>query len=236
MDFSIDRVLDRFSMISRFARLIAIAFVCWPALAVAAGPVYDVDLYALMSGTCRNVSVAGRSYTCKAVAYFHTLRGRSEFTVVLDDPADKSHIVSFSGESTERTQDNLFELAVDRMLLKSSDRPRVDGLPVPLVEMSTGSCRQVGSFITRQVSTITCAATDQNGKRYELSFESDGSPMTLRRLRQSTLPSERQRARQIAQLECRLKARAAQVLPRDTTAFMIRCLGEDDGKPAGEQR
>ena len=42
MDLSIDRVLDRFSMISRFARLIAIAFVCWPALAVAAGPVYDV--------------------------------------------------------------------------------------------------------------------------------------------------------------------------------------------------
>ncbi|MHC2439555.1 hypothetical protein ACVMB0_006930 [Bradyrhizobium sp. USDA 4451] len=236
MDFPIDRVFGRFSMISRFARLIAAAVVCWPALAVAAGPVYDVDLYALMSGTCRNVTVAGRSYSCKAVAYFHTLRGRSEFTVVLDDPADKSHIVSFSGESTERTQDNLFELSVDRMLLKSSDRPRVDGLPVPLVEMSTGSCRQVGSFITRQVSTVTCTATDQNGKKYELSFESDGTPMTLRRLRQSALPSERQRARQIAQLECRLKARAAQVLPRDTTAFMIRCLGEGDGKPADEQR
>ncbi|MFN5666337.1 MAG: hypothetical protein ACK47P_03720, partial [Bradyrhizobium sp.] len=122
MGLSNDRVLDRFSMISRFAQLIAVSIVCWPALAVAAGPVYDVDLYALMSGTCRNVSIAGRSYTCKAVAYFHTLRGRSEFTVVLDDPADKSHIVSFSGESTERTQDNLFELAVDRMLLKSSDR------------------------------------------------------------------------------------------------------------------
>lgn len=236
MNRSIDRVFDRFSMISRFAQLIVAAVVCWPALASAAGPVYDVDLYALMSGTCRNVTVAGRSYSCKAVAYFHTLRGRSEFTVVLDDPADKSHIVSFSGESTERTQDNLFELAVDRMLLKSSDRPRVDGLPVPLVEMSTGSCRQVGSFITRQVSTITCAATDQGGKKYELSFESDGSPMTLRRLRQSSLPSERQRARQIAQLECRLKARAAQVLPRDTTAFMIRCLNEGDGKPADEQR
>ena len=84
MDLSIDRVLDRSSMISRLAQLIAIAIVCWPALAVAAGPVYDVDLYALMSGTCRNVTVAGRSYTCKAVAYFHTLRGRSEFTVVLE--------------------------------------------------------------------------------------------------------------------------------------------------------
>jgi hypothetical protein len=215
--------------------LLTIAIACWPALA-AAGPVYDVDLYALMSGTCRKVNIAGRSFSCKAVAYFHTQRGRSEFTVVLDDPADTSHIVSFSGESVERTQDNLFELAVDRMLLKSSDRPRVDGLPAPLVEMSTGSCRQVGSFVTRQVSSITCAATDRNGKTYELSFESDGSPMTLRRLRQSTLPNDRLKARQIAQLECRLKARAARVLPRDTTAYMIRCLGVDDAKPAGDQQ
>ena len=235
MDLPVDRVSDRSSMTSCFARLIAVAICCWPAFA-AAGPVYDVDLYALMSGTCHSVNIAGRSYTCKAVAYFHTLRGRSEFTVVLDDPADKSHIVSFSGESSPRTQDNLFELAVDRMLLKSSDRPRVDGLPVPLVEASTGSCRQVGSFVTRQVSSITCAATDRNGKTYELSFQSDGSPMTLRRLRQSSLPSERQRARQVAQLECRLKARAAKVLPRDTPAFVIRCLGEDDDKPSDEQR
>jgi hypothetical protein len=222
-------------MTSRFAWLIAVAIGCWPALA-ASGPVYDVDLYALMSGTCRNVNIAGRSYTCKAVAYFHNLRGRSEFTVVLDDPADNSHIVSFSGESAERTQDNLFVVSVDRMLLKSRDRPRVDGLPVPQVEMSTGSCRQIGSFVTRQVSSITCAATDRNGKTYELSFESDGSPMTLRRLHQASLPSDRLRARQIAQIECRLKARAAQVLPRDTTAFIIRCLGEDDAKPADDQQ
>jgi len=235
MHLPADRGFDRSNMISCFARLIAAAIACWPALAVA-GPVYDVDMYALMSGTCRNVNIAGRTYTCKAVAYFHTQRGRSEFTVVLDDPADNSHIVSFSGESVERTQDNLFELSVDRMLLKSRDRPRVDGLPSPLVETSTGSCRQVGSFVTRQVSSVTCAATDRNGKKYELSFESDGSPMTLRRLRQTSLPSDRQRARQIAQLECRLKAHAAQVLPRDKTAFIIRCLGEDDGKPADDQQ
>ena len=234
MNLSVDRVFDRFCMISVFARLIAAAVACWPALAIA-GPVYDVDMYALMSGTCRNVNIAGRNYTCKAVAYFHTQSGRSEFTVVLDDPSDNSHIVSFSGESVGRTQDDLFELAVDRMLLKSKDRPRVDGLPSPLVEMSTGSCRQVGSFVTRQVSSISCAATDRNGKTYELSFQSDGSPMTLRKLRQSALPSERRRARQIAQLECRLKARAAQILPRDTPTYVLRCLGEDDGKPDGQQ-
>lgn len=234
MQQALDRILNRSGVRFRLARVLAAAIALWPALAIA-GPVYDVDMYALMSGTCRNVNVAGRNYTCKAVAYFHTQRGRSEFTVVLDDPADNSHIISFSGESVGKTQDNLFELAVDRMLLKSKDRPRVDGLPSPQVEMSTGSCRQVGSFVTRQVSSISCTATDQNGRKYELSFESDGSPMTLRKLRQATLPTDRQRARQIAQLECRLKARAAQILPRDTAAFVIRCLGEDDGKPAGDQ-
>ncbi|WP_249158707.1 hypothetical protein [Bradyrhizobium tropiciagri] len=234
MRLALDRLPNRSGIASRLARVLAATIACWPALA-GAGPVYDVDMYALMSGTCRNVNVAGRSFTCKAVAYFHTQRGRSEFTVVLDDPADNSHIISFSGESVGKTQDNLFELAVDRMLLKSKDRPRVDGLPSPQVEMSTGSCRQIGSFVTRQVSSVSCAATDQNGRKYELSFESDGSPMTLRKLRQATLPTDRQRARQIAQLECRLKARAAQILPRDTPAFVIRCLGEDDGKPAGDQ-
>ena len=234
MHLALDRIPNRSGVLSRLAQVLAAAFIFWPVLAIA-GPVYDVDMYALMSGTCRNVNVAGRNYTCKAVAYFHTQRGRSEFTVVLDDPADNSHIISFSGESVSKTQDNLFELAVDRMLLKSKDRPRVDGLPSPQIEMSTGSCRQIGSFVTRQVSSISCTATDRNGKIYELSFESDGSPMTLRKLRQSTLPTDRQRARQIAQLECRLKARAAQILPRDTPAFVIRCLGEDDGKPAGDQ-
>jgi hypothetical protein len=235
MFLPIHSVLRSSLMTSCVARLLAIAIGCLPA-AAAAEPVYDVDMYALMSGTCRNVSIAGRSFTCKAVAYFHNQRGRSEFTVVLDDPADTSHIVSFSGESIDRTQDNVFELAVDRMLLKSRDRPRVDGLPVPLVEMSTGACRQVGSFVTRQVSSISCAATDRNGKKYEMSFESDGSPMTMRKLRQTSLPSERRKARQIAQLECRLKARAAQILPRDTTAWVLRCLGEDDDRPADEQQ
>ncbi|MBR0697047.1 hypothetical protein JQ553_27935 [Bradyrhizobium lablabi] len=215
--------------------MLAIAFGCWP-LSAAAEPVYDVDLYALMSGTCSHLNIAGRSYTCRAVAYFHNQRGRSEFTVVLNDPADTSHIVSFSGENAERVGDNLFELSVDRMLLKSRDRPRVDGLPVPLVEMSTGSCRQVGSFVTRQISSISCGATDLLGRRYELNFESDGSPMTLRRLRQTSLPSENRKARLMAQLECRLKARAARILPRDTPAFVIRCLGEDDDKPAADRQ
>jgi len=36
-----------------------------------------------------------------------------------------------------------------------------------------------------QVSSIAYSATDKNGKRYELRFESDGSPITLSRLRPS---------------------------------------------------
>ena len=57
--------------------------------------------------------------------------------------------------------------------------------------------------------------------------QSDGTPMTVRRIRQSPLKPERS-AQQIEKLECRRKADVAKVLPRDWTAFVIRCLAEED--------
>ena len=151
----------------------------------------DIDLYALMSGQCRTLSVAGRDFACKAVAYFHSEKGRANFTIALDDPTDATHVISFSGENSRRPQQNLYELSVDRMLLSTGDRPKVDGLPVPSVEVSAGMCRQIGNFATRQVSSVACSATDKTGKTYHLQFESDGSPITLRRIRQSA-PTIRQ--------------------------------------------
>src|SRR5262249_47129506 len=110
-------------------------------------------------------------------------KGRANFTVALDDPADDSHVISFSGEYGRRTQDNLYVLAVDRMLLSDKHRPKADGLPIPAEVGSDGMCRQVGKFTSREVSNITCSATDKAGKKYELLFESDGSPITIRRVR-----------------------------------------------------
>jgi hypothetical protein len=54
-----------------------------------------------------------------------------------------------------------------------------------LVELSDGVSRQLGNFAGRQVSNISCAAKDLNGRSYELQFESDGSPIILRRIRLS---------------------------------------------------
>ena len=197
----------------------------------------DIDMYAHISGKCTRLKIAGRDFGCKAVAYFHGQQGRAHFTIVLDDPRDHSHIISFSGETGRREQDNVYELQVDRMLLNSKERPKVDGLPVPLVESSTGTCRQVGIIATRQVSSISCAATARDGRKYELQFESDGEPVTLRRIRQSSLTEEKANAKKAEQLECRRKAHLAKVLPRDWTAFVIRCLADDDQKPAtAEQR
>jgi hypothetical protein len=207
----------------------ALVFLAAPSLAE---PVYDIDLYALLSGKCATLKVAGRDFACKAVAYFHSQQGRADFTVVLDDPLDTSHIVSFSGDNARREQDNLYELSIDRILLKSKDRPKVDGVPVPSVESSAGTCRLIGNFATRQASSVSCAATDGQGRKYELQFEADGAPMMLRKLRQSPLPSETRRANQIAQLECRLKAEAAKILRRDRTAYIIKCLTDEGQKPA----
>jgi hypothetical protein len=148
----------------------------------------DIDLYALMSGSCPTLKVGGREFPCKAVAFFHNEKGRANFTVALDDPTDASHIISFSGINGRRSQQNLYELPVDRMLLNSKSRPKVDGLPVPSEETSAGVCRQIGNFASRHVTSISCSATDQAGRAYELQFVSDGAPITLRRVRQ-TLPS-----------------------------------------------
>jgi hypothetical protein len=151
----------------------------------------DTDLLALMSGRCSTLNVAGRTFACRTVAYAHGSHGRAYFTIALDDPADHNHIISFSGENGQRTDQNLYELFVDRVLLNSKHRPKVDGLPVPFVETSAGKCTQLGNFAMGQVSSIACSATDRNGKRYELRFESDGLPITLRKVRPSA-PSIRQ--------------------------------------------
>jgi len=145
----------------------------------------DVDLYALMSGKCTTLKIAGRDFNCRIVAYFHSEKGRADFTIPLDDPADKSHVISFSGENGHRTRENLYVLAIDRMLVKSKERPKVDGLPVPAVQLSSGLCRQVGNFAAGKVASVSCTATDDSGQTYQLQFESDGSPIIVRRVRQS---------------------------------------------------
>jgi hypothetical protein len=216
------------------------------------------DIFALMSGKCSTLKIAGHDFTCKSVGFFHREQGRTNFTIALDDPTDDSHIISFSGENGRREQDNLYELPIDRMLLNSKDRPKVDGLPVPFVELSAGLCKQLGNFAARQVSSIYCTAMDKNGKKYELQFESDGLPITVQRVRLSpptrgqhphiepsfthklVEPSavapeyreaaEKRRAEQIQQLECRHKADVAKVLRRDRTTYIIQCLTELSAK------
>jgi hypothetical protein len=196
----------------------------------------DTDIFALLSGKCSTLKIAGRDFACKAVAYFHSQQGRANFTVALDDPTDESHVVSFSGENARREQDNLYELQVDRMLLNSKDRPKVDGLPVPFAELSAGICKQVGNLAARQISSVSCSAIDKTGKKYELQFESDGLPITLRKIRQAPLRADTRSPRQIEQRECHHKADVARILPRDWTAYILRCLGEDsEPAPATDQ-
>ena len=151
----------------------------------------DTTTFALMSGKCTKLKIAGHDFACRAVAFFQSERGRANFTIALDDPNDDSHIITFSGDNGRRAEDNRYELPIDRMLLKSKDRPKVDGLPVPFIESTAGTCKQLGNFAAAQVSSISCTATDKSGKKYELQFESDGSPITLRRIRRSA-PTIRQ--------------------------------------------
>jgi hypothetical protein len=149
----------------------------------------DTVIFAMMSGKCSTLKVAGRDFACRAVAFFQTEEGRANFTVAIDDPSDDSHIVTFSGDNGRRPDANLYELPIDRMLLKSKDRPKADGLPVPSVESTAGLCKQVGNFVTLELSSITCSAVDKNGKKYELQYQSDGAPMAVRRIKRMRVGS-----------------------------------------------
>lgn len=144
-----------------------------------------LDLLALMSGRCETMSISGHQFACSTVAYSHSDGGRVNFAVVINDPEDSSHVVSFSGENGKRGDDNSYQLVVDRMMLNSKDQPRVDGLPVPAEHKSAGRCLQTGNFAAKKVSTIKCSAIDGDGHSYELLFVSDGSPVAVRRIRQS---------------------------------------------------
>ena len=78
------------------ALAVAIASLATPSLA-ADNP--DTIIFAMMSGKCRTLKVAGQDFPCRAVAFFQTEEGRANFTVALDDPDDDSHIITFSGDN-----------------------------------------------------------------------------------------------------------------------------------------
>ena len=190
----------------------------------------EIEMFASMTGKCSTLKIAERNFSCTSVAFSHSPGGRSGFIVPLNDPDDDSHIITFSGENGKREKDNLYELSIDRMLLKSKDRPKADGLPIPSVELSTGMCKQIGNFAAQQVSNVSCTATDGNGKRYEFQFESDGSPIKVRRIRVADTAVEERRVRVLAahieQLKCRQLAVVQGILPRDRTAFILQCMEE----------
>ena len=200
-------------------------------------PDSETDIFALMSGKCSTLKVAGHDFACRAVAFFQSDQGRANFAIALDDPTDATHIVTFSGQNGRREQENnLYELPIDRMLLNSKDRPKTDGLPVPSVELSAGLCKQIGNIATGGVSSIACTATDKNDKKYELRFDSDGSLMKLMKLRQGPPKPKPRRTRKTEQFECRNKAYEAKVLPRDLTAFIIQCLADSSPSVAPDDR
>ena len=190
----------------------------------------EIDMFASMSGRCSTLKVAERDYSCSTVAFSHSPGGRSGFTVPLNDPEDDTHIITFSGEKSKREHDNQYELSIDRMLLKSKDRPKIDGLPTPSVELSTGICKQIGNFAAQQVSSVSCTAADDNGRKYEFQFELDGTPIRVRMIRAADTAAEDQRSKLLAahleQLKCRQQAVDQGILPRDRTAFILQCMEE----------
>lgn len=197
---------------------------------------YDIDLVVGLSGRCTVFRAAGQNLPCRAVKYFHGESGRAYFTVAVDDPADKGRIVSFSGDKARRDRNDFYELGIDQVLLNSRERPLVDGIRVPRLEPSSGMCRQTGDIESKQIKSVSCVATDREGRTYELQFEADGQPATVQKITREPLESVRRRARLKTMKSCRIKATEAQILPRDKTAYLIQCLEQGGISPvSGDQ-
>jgi hypothetical protein len=211
---------------------------CWRALAIVGSlsiasvalraEEIESDVFASMTGKCSSLKVAERNFACSSLAFSHSPGGRSAFTVPLNDPDDENHIITFSGENGKREQDSLYVLPIDRVLLKSKDSPKAEGLPIASVEPSSGKCTQIGNLALQQVSSVSCVATDEKGRKYELQFESDGSPIKVKTIRLVDPETEERRAKTLAahveQVKCRHMADAQGVLPRDRTEFILRCM------------
>jgi len=191
----------------------------------------DIDMFATMTGRCTTLNVDERDFACTSVAFSHSPGGRSSFTIPLNDPDDQTHIITFSGDNGRREQDDLYVLSIDQLLVKSKDRPRADGLPIPLVQPSKGTCKQVGNLVVQQVSSVSCSAIDDKGRKYELAFESDGSPIRVRMISAVDPDRDEPRTQHLAahleQLKCRQMAVVQHVLPRDRTAFILKCMEDE---------
>lgn len=211
--------------------VVSLAFMCLSLTSVPLFAAIEINLLAAMTGTCRMLKLAESDFLCSGVTFSHTPEGRSGFTIRIDDPDDDTHIITFSGDNGKMAQENLYELPIDRILLKSKDSAKVDGMLIPLTEMSTGKCSQIGNLATWKVSSVSCHATDQTGRRYEFHFESDGSPAVVRRITSvADADVDEARAKVVAayvvRLKCLNKAAVEGILPRYRTAFILRCMEE----------
>jgi hypothetical protein len=187
---------------------------------------YDIDMIVTFSGRCTTFRAAGQNLPCRAVKYFHGQSGRAYFTIAIDDPTDKGHILSFSGEKARREKDDFYELAIDQMLLNSKDRPRVNAVRVPLVKPANGICRQFGDVEKKRITALSCVATDKDGLKYELEYAASGEPALVQTIVREPVELAKRRKRLRALVVCRQKAADAQILPRDATSYIIQCLEE----------
>ena len=195
----------------------------------------DTDILALPTGKCSTLKIAGRDFACRAGAFFQNEQGRANFVIALDDPAGGSHIITFSGDNGRRETDDLYELQCDRMR------------STPRTGRRSMACRCRWSSFDRNVHALGNLRTDAEfpaspaarpiaTARASSAVRIRRHATTVRRIVRSALVDEKRRTKQIEQLECRQKAEAAKILPRDRTAYIVGCLEQEDSrKPATDQ-
>jgi len=91
---------------------VAILFLATPSVAEPSRQEPDIDMFALMTGKCSTLKIAGRDFACRSVAYFHSQQGRAHFRLRSTTPPTPVTSSRSRGQR-RREQDNLYELSID---------------------------------------------------------------------------------------------------------------------------
>ena len=149
----------------------------------------DTIIFAMMSGKCRTLKVAGRDLHLPGRSFLPDRGRQGEFYGRDQRSQGRQPYHHVFRRQRAKARSQRIRTADRPDAAEIQGRPKADGLPVPSIEPAAGICKQVGNFVTLELSSISCTATDKNGKKYELQYESDGTPMAVRRIKRMRVGS-----------------------------------------------
>lgn len=140
----------------------------------------DVELAAYMPGDCAVLKLAGQDFRCSYVVYALNKQGRANFTVRPYESTSAIRAIAFSGTSSQKPQQGIYELTLDRIETRVRDGKTPDANLVPVVTATTGACRMLGDFRGRHISKVSCHAAGDGREHHAVEFDAASAHIKVR--------------------------------------------------------